>query len=272
MSRVHTPRLVATDLDGTFLSPDGSVSEENALAVAEAAAAGLPVVFVTGRPPRWLGVIAELPLAHPTVIASNGALLWDLAESQPLRAETISAELAREVIARVRRELPAAAFGVEQGMRFGFEDTYRLGLDRAAALARPEFFTGRAEDMVAEPFVKLLIQHRDVDSDELSRRLIDLIGSTLTVTHSSWGSLGLLELSAPGVTKAETLARYAAELGVAREDVAAFGDMPNDRTMLAWAGQPYVMAEAHPSLDDLPAVRIGSNADSAVGRVIREWL
>lgn len=270
---MRTPRLVATDLDGTFLSPDGTVSEENARAVAEAADAGLPVVFVTGRPPRWLGVIADLPMAHPTVIASNGALLWDLAQSEPLWARTIAPDVAREVIGMVRRELPGAAFGFEQGLRFGFEGTYRLGLNRDEALARPEFFTGRAEDLAAEPFVKLLIQHDGMGSDELSRRVSSLIGSALTVTHSSWGALGLLELSAAGVTKAETLARYASELGVAREDVAAFGDMPNDRTMLAWAGQPFIMADAHESLADLPgAVRIGSNTDSAVGRMIRGWL
>ncbi|MDO5681418.1 MAG: HAD family hydrolase, partial [Propionibacteriaceae bacterium] len=83
----------------------------------------------------------------------------------------------------------------------------------------------------------------------------------------------LLELSAAGVTKAETLARYAAELGVDREDVAAFGDMPNDRTMLAWAGQSFVMAEAHESLLDLPhVIQIGSNRESAVGRAIQGWL
>ncbi|HHV20773.1 MAG TPA: HAD family phosphatase [Propionibacterium sp.] len=270
---MRTPRLVATDLDGTFLSPDGSVSAENAVAVAEAAAAGLPVVFVTGRPPRWLGVIAELPMAHPTVIASNGALVWDLEEQRPLWAETIEADVARDVIALVKKELPDASFGIEQGMRFGFDESYRLGFDPAIALRRPEFFTGQPEDMVTEPFVKMLIQHADMDADELSRRVTRAIGSALTVTHSSWGSMGLLELSAPGVTKAETLARYAEELGVARADVAAFGDMPNDRTMLAWAGQSFAMAEAHASLLDVPhVVQIGSNTESAVGRTIRGWL
>lgn len=269
---MRTPRLVATDLDGTFLSPDGTVSAENTRAVADAAAAGLPLVFVTGRPPRWLNVIAELPLAHPTVIASNGALLWDLGDRRPLWAQTIEAGLARDAIEAIRGGLPDAAFGIEQGLRFGFEPAYRLGLDHAQALARPEFFTGTAEDMAGEPFVKLLIQHPDIGSDELSRRVTAIIGEALTVTHSSWGTMGLLELAAPGVTKAGTLARYAAELGVAREDVAAFGDMPNDRSMLSWAGMSFVMAESHPSLDDLPATRIGSNADSAVGRMIQGWL
>lgn len=266
------PRLVATDLDGTFLSPDGSVSEENRRAVAEAAAAELPVVFVTGRPPRWLKVIAELPLAHPTVIASNGALLWDLAENRPLWAESIQADLAREVIDRVRVVLPAAAFGVEQGLRFGHEPAYEIGMHPAELQRNPAFFSGTAEEMVGEPFVKLLIQHIDIDSDALAEQVCEQIGDLLTVTHSSWGSTGLLELSAPGVTKAETLERYATSLGIAAAEVAAFGDMPNDRSMLAWAGAAYVMADGHPSLFDLPATRIGSNADSAVGRVIRELL
>ncbi len=76
MSRTdHKPRLVATDLDGTFLSPDGGVSAENRAAVQAAQEAGTYVVFVTGRPVRWLDVIQDLPGAHPTVIASNGAVL-----------------------------------------------------------------------------------------------------------------------------------------------------------------------------------------------------
>ncbi len=49
------------------------------------------------------------------------------------------------------------------------------------------------------------------------------------------------------------------------------GDMPNDRSMLDWAGRPHVMAQAHESLDSV-GVRIGSNADSGVGRTILSWL
>ena len=76
-SGVRTPELIVTDLDGTFLSPDGTVSAENAAAVKAAQEADIPVVFATGRPVRWLEVIADLPGAHPMVIASNGAVLYD---------------------------------------------------------------------------------------------------------------------------------------------------------------------------------------------------
>ena len=66
------------------------------------------------------------------------------------------------------------------------------------------------------------------------------------VTWSS--STALLEISAPGVTKASTLAQVASGLGVEAADVIAFGDMPNDLPMLTWAGTSYAMADAHPSV------------------------
>ncbi|NNG21204.1 HAD family phosphatase [Naumannella sp. ID2617S] len=264
---------MATDLDGTFLSPDGTVSAENARAVADAMAAGLLVVFATGRPPRWLSVLAELPVSHPIVVASNGALLWDLGDERALHSHPIDRRVARRAIRDLRAALPEVSFGFEQGMRFGAEPAYRIGWQPASELGDPRFFTGDAEELSAEPFVKLLIQHPALGSAELAARAAEVVGGALTLTWSSFSELpGLLEASAPGVTKARTLAAYAAELGVARGEVAAFGDMPNDRAMLEWAGQAYLMAQSHASLADLSATVIGSNAESAVGRTIRAWL
>ena len=50
------------------------------------------------------------------------------------------------------------------------------------------------------------------------------------------------------MTKASTLALLCADLGVDAADVIAFGDMPNDLPMLAWAGTSYAMANAHPTV------------------------
>src|SRR4028118_412009 len=88
------PRLIVTDLDGTFLSPDGSVSAQNAQAVAAAQSSGIPVLFATGRPVRWLDVIRDLPGAHPTVIASNGAVLYDLGAGRLLDRVCVDPDVA----------------------------------------------------------------------------------------------------------------------------------------------------------------------------------
>ena len=50
---VSLPRLVATDLDGTLVRSDGTVSQYTHDVIAELDERGVPVVFVTGRPLRW---------------------------------------------------------------------------------------------------------------------------------------------------------------------------------------------------------------------------
>jgi len=51
-------RLIASDLDGTLLRDDGSISVRTRVALARAAAEGIRTVLVTGRPPRW---VRDLP-------------------------------------------------------------------------------------------------------------------------------------------------------------------------------------------------------------------
>ncbi|HET6697771.1 MAG TPA: HAD-IIB family hydrolase, partial [Nocardioidaceae bacterium] len=47
-------KLVATDLDGTLLHTDGSVTARTRRVLAALEEQGVLVVFVTGRPIRWM--------------------------------------------------------------------------------------------------------------------------------------------------------------------------------------------------------------------------
>lgn len=270
------PRLIVSDLDGTFLDPIGRVTPLNRDAVARAVDAGIGFLLATGRPPRWLGPVKDLPVGHPLVISSNGALLWDVAEERALLSHPLDAQVAIDAMDTIRAALPEVAFGAEHGMRFGYEPAYDLFEE---GLNGPGFYRATGADLLADPVVKLLVQHPAMPSEPLAREVKDIIGDALTVTHSSFHStIGLLELSAPGVTKATLVEEWCHREGIDAADVAAFGDMPNDMEMLRWVGQPHIMTPAHPSLDGIvgctgrPAVRIGSNADSAVGTRILTWL
>ena len=53
------PRLVATDLDGTLVRSDGSVSDYTRDVLVQLEDRGIPVVFVTGRPLRWAEDVVE---------------------------------------------------------------------------------------------------------------------------------------------------------------------------------------------------------------------
>jgi hydroxymethylpyrimidine pyrophosphatase-like HAD family hydrolase len=58
------------------------------------------------------------------------------------------------------------------------------------------------------------------------------------------------------------------ELAVDPADVLAFGDMPNDLPMLAWAGTPYAMANAHTSVLAAVERRAPSNDEDGVAVVL----
>lgn len=274
------PRLIVTDLDGTFLSPDGTVSELNAEAVKAARAADITVVFATGRPVRWLEVVAELPGAHPIVIASNGAVLYDQESGEALRRIVLDPEAVRRAIAAIRRVLPDAALALESGTRFGHEAHYVTvkAAERSMSTRADHGVSVADVDELAATgdHVKLLVQHPVLPSEELIEVVRPLLGDSLHATHSAFtrpamGEAGLLEISAGGVNKASMLAYCCEQLGVGAADVAGFGDMPNDVDMLSWVGMPYVVANAHPSLLDRYPV-VPSNTESGVGRTILGWL
>ncbi len=75
------PRLIATDLDGTLLRPDGSVSDRTRRALSGLADVGIELVFATARPPRWVDHLADVAGAHGTVLCVNGAFVYDVPAS-----------------------------------------------------------------------------------------------------------------------------------------------------------------------------------------------
>ena len=259
-------RLVATDLDGTLLRHDGSVSAFTVDTFARARAAGLPVVFVTGRPPRWLPMVAEGTGYAGVAICANGAVVMDLATGDLLDSHPIAPETLDEVVRTLRAELPAIGFAAEwvtdtgdSGTDFGHEHAfvprYVVG-DAARDHDVRDLTSGRR-------VVKLLARVLGTghDADSFLDHALEHVAHLVTVTHSNADDV-LLEMSAAGVTKGTSLAAYADGLGIPAAVVAAAGDMPNDVPMLAWAGVGLAVEGAHPAvLDAADAVLPGPDAD-----------
>ena len=93
-----------------------------------------------------------------------------------------------------------------------------------------------------------------------------VVGDLAIVADS--GAPGLGEISGPGITKAATLADWAAARGIDPADVWAVGDAPNDLSMLGWAGTSFAVANAHPAVLAAATRRCASNADDGVADVL----
>ncbi len=270
-------RLVATDLDGTLLDPSGRIADSDVEAILAAASAGVVIVVATGRPLRWLSILAPIADADPLVVASNGAAVYDLHTDRVLTQHPLDRSVIVELAAELGAQLPGIRFALEEGRVFRTEREWANHVpDATMALADEEAVTVRGvwPGLLDEAgdVVKLLVAHPDSDPDDLLARAAAIVGTRAEVTHSvTEGRHALLEVSAPGISKAATIAALAGERGITADEVAAFGDMPNDLAMLEYAGHPFVMANGHPALRARFPV-IGSNAEGGVGAQIRALL
>ncbi|MFF0174456.1 HAD family hydrolase [Micromonospora profundi] len=238
----ETPRLVATDIDGTLIRDDHTVSARTAGVLARLVAQGTPVVLVTGRPVRWLKMVYE-QLAEPLpAVCANGAVVYDPVRDEVLRADPLAPQHLAEVAERLRAEVPGISFAVEilDSREMRHETHYPLRWDADVDGIRP---IATPEELLSLPAVKLLARAGEQDPDAFAALIATAVAGLAEATHSS--SSGLVEISAAGVTKAAGLDWYCDRLGIAAADVVAFGDMPNDVPMLTWAGRGVAVANAH---------------------------
>jgi Cof subfamily protein (haloacid dehalogenase superfamily) len=236
-------RLVATDLDGTLLHTDGTVTVRTRRALTAVEELGVTVVFVTGRPIRWMDDLRDHVGPHGLAICSNGGVVYDVHEDRMSRTRTIPVDLGLEVARLLRSAIPGTAFAVETPGGIAKEPHF---MERNPV--PPGTRVATITEIFDAPAVKLLARHEAIEPEEFWSRVEREVGHLVTTTWSSLGAL--VEISAAGVTKASTLELLCAEHGIDK-DVVAFGDMPNDLPMLEWAGTSYAMANAHPSVREL---------------------
>ncbi len=261
-------RLIASDIDGTILGHDGKISTRTVAAFTAAADAGIDIVFVTGRPPRWLAPIREQMGHLGTVICSNGALTYDLSAEQVLESHVLDWGTVDSVRSIIRELADESFFALESLAGFHVEE----GFLRGRVVEQGDFPVGTLMPELAEAgIVKMMAVLHAGSADEFLALVAPAVSSLITVTHSA-PELAMLEMGPLGVNKAVTLAQYAAARGISSTDVVAFGDMPNDIEMLSWAGAGYAMASGHPSALAAAALQAPRFEDDGVAQVIEARL
>jgi HAD superfamily hydrolase (TIGR01484 family) len=129
----------------------------------------------------------------------------------------------------------------------------------------PESRVGDAVELLAEPAAKLILRHEEQTLEAIAAAATEIAGGTAEVMISGeW----TVEVTAAGVDKAAALAELCAERGIEAAEVVAFGDMPNDLPMLAWAGRAVAVANAHPDVLAAAHELTSSNDEDGVAIVL----
>jgi HAD superfamily hydrolase (TIGR01484 family) len=235
-------RLVATDLDGTLLRPDGTLSPSTIRMLEGLRAAAIPVVVLTSRPFWLLADVPDLLDGIDYLVCDNGASVRDTRSMRVVREATWSAPHLLMAIDRLRSLLPAPAFAAESPHGTTAEIEF-IGLAGGCLDARRVRRVEQLEPVF--PVLKLMM----ICARHTPERLVELVAPGLRAdTHATHSGSPYIELGPPGSSKAAALAGLCETLGVAAADVVAFGDMPNDLELLRWAGTGVAMGNAHPAV------------------------
>ncbi|WP_328781679.1 Cof-type HAD-IIB family hydrolase [Streptomyces canus] len=259
-------RLIATDLDGTLLRSDESVSRRTRDALAAATAAGAVHIVVTGRGARWTRHVLDDLGYDGLAVCAQGAQVYDAGEHRLLTSVTLDRQLAGVALAKIEAEVGPLYLAAS---RDGLDGDVMVGPGYAVTGALPSTPFTDASDLWAAPLNKIYIQHPDLSDDELAQAAVRAAGGFVTVAMAGQGIVELLPL---GLSKATGLSLAARRLGVKAADTIAFGDMPNDLPMFAWASYGVAMADAHEELKAVADEVTSSNEEDGIAVVLERLL
>ncbi|MFB8758686.1 HAD family hydrolase [Streptomyces sp. NPDC059852] len=255
--------LIATDLDGTLLRGDDTLSDRSLAALAQAAVAGAQHLVVTGRPAPRVRPLLDVMGSRGLAVCGQGAQLYDAGRDRLLWSITLERDLAETALGKIEAEVGQVYAAVDQDGADGLtliEPGYLMPHPTLPAVR-----VRHRDDLWCEPISKVLLRHPTLSDDELAATARAVVGSLATVTMSGPGTV---ELQPCGVTKATGLALAAEHLGLGPHETIAFGDMPNDIPMFDWAAHGVAMANAHPELKAVADEITLSNEDDGIAVVL----
>lgn len=266
------PALIATDVDGTLLNEHERLTPRTRAAVHAAVDAGVHFVLATGRPPRWIRPVTDQLGLAPMAVCANGAVLYDSAADRIVASWTLSPEVLAELAEVVARVIPGAGLAVERVGRSAHDAATPQFVSSPGyehAWLNPDNTEVSLADLLSAPAIKLLVRKPGAPSGEMAAAMSEHVGLQGDITFST--NNGLIEIVPLGISKASGVEAVARPLGIAADDVVAFGDMPNDMQMLQWAGLGVAMGNANPEVMAVADEVTASNSDDGLARVLERW-
>ncbi|MEU5374944.1 HAD family hydrolase [Streptomyces sp. NPDC001588] len=260
-------RLIATDLDGTLLRPDGTVSHRTREALAAVTAAGAAHIVVTGRAVPWTRHVLDDLGYRGLAVCGQGAQVYHAGEHRLLTSLTLDRQIAGLALAKIEAEVGPLLLAAS---RDGLDGEVLVGPGyRAHEGPLPYQPIHNPADLWSAPLNKVYIQHPTLGDDELAEAAEQAAGGLVGVTMAGEGIVEILPL---GLNKATGLSLAARRLGVKGAGTIAFGDMPNDIPMFAWAAHGVAMANAHADLKAVADEVTLSNEEDGIAVVLERLL
>ena len=247
-------RLLVSDVDGTLVQPDKSLTSSTVAAAERLQAGGIALAIVSARPPRGMRWIAEaLHLTAPLAGFNGGTLLAP--DGSVLRQQTVPATAVRLALDLfVRRGVDAWLFTADEW----------LLTNPAGPRIELERHTVRFDERVVPDLAPYADQAGKVvgvsdDYAKLAAVEAELQGVLAGTAAAHRSQQYYLDVTHPDANKGNAVRALAAQLGLALEEVAVIGDMENDVPMFDVAGYAVAMGNATPAVQARAAAVTSAN-------------
>lgn len=260
-------RMIATDLDGTLLAGKSILPEENIRALQRAMEAGVRVVLSSGRIVEAMTFLAEKIKVNAPMIVYNGAMVYDFEKDEILYGKTIPCKTAKAVLREVEKTgvhiQACPGRGYYYPEKNSWTDYYedKVG-PKGIAVHMP------VSQWLKDDVYKLLCLGENHLLEGLIRDLTPKFPDVSFIKSAS----SHLEVVAKGVDKADGLRFLGERLGIAQDEIMAFGDEHNDLGMLDYAGNGYLMENAPAEIPRTAYKIAPRNTDCGVARIVNLYL
>ncbi|QEK11864.1 HAD family phosphatase [Crassaminicella thermophila] len=269
-------KLVVSDMDGTLLNSNNTVSENNKKALKELLEKNIHVAIATGRIYTSAKVYAKyLDIVTP-VIACNGAIVRDLKDDKIIYESHIQKEDALKVLDVARK------YNVY--FHFYTADTFYTERLAYSSLKYSEWNkTLKEEDQIDIRLIKDSYKQIEVSDEKIYKiQMISDDQKLLNRVREELEKMGTLEICKSwhnnieimnkGVSKANAIDHLAKSLKVKKEEIVCFGDNENDISMLTYAGLGIAMGNAEDFVKERADYITDTNDEDGVANALRKFV
>jgi Cof subfamily protein (haloacid dehalogenase superfamily) len=234
-------RAVVTDLDGTIVREDNTVSPRMLAAAHRLRERGIPLIIATARTPVGLRTLSDLDGLFDLAVCNMGsigvggdAVLW----------QKWFAEHEMRAVVEATHRLPGAGIGAHNGERWLMTEAY----------ATHQGWGSRGPRSIVEVEQVLLARASSIAVCVPGMTPVALIealtahGIGAQTANLTTAGRNIVDISPPGVDKATGVALALQRLGIDPADAVAFGDMPADIPMFRLVGCAVAVGAGHPDV------------------------
>lgn len=257
---------MVSDLDGTRLRSDGTLSPRSVDVLSTLWTLGVPFVVATARTPRAIGRIAGHE-AFGRMVCAGGAVIWDAPSDEVLHERAFNPIALASAVARVRAAIPDVGVALLSSRTMFLDRNYVAVRHRRSAGAVA--FTDPMDVVADHPIVMAAVRHPRLRADEYLERTARAFEG---VGVASPAGLDAVDIAPGATTKSAGVADELARRGCRADATVVFGDMPGDLSLFAWAGWACAVANGHPDVLAAADEVVASNDDDGVAISVQRFL